>query len=100
MILRSNISFACSLNLPLPNHVHHLVPAYCSPGCGVRKEPQTGLDLALDEAMILLNNVIHILTGSALAFAWQELFAHKVTDGTNVGGILVDIDYPWGGNMG
>ena len=50
--------------------------------------------------MILLDDVVHILAGPALAFAWQELFALEVTNRTNVSGVLIDIDYPWGGNMG
>ena len=49
--------------------------------------------------MILFNDVIHILAGPALALARQELFALEVTDGANVGGILVNVDYPWGNNM-
>ena len=46
--------------------------------------------------MILLDDV---LAGPALAFAWQELFALEVTDRTDVSGILVDIDYPWSGDV-
>ena len=50
--------------------------------------------------MILLDDVIHILAGPTLTFTRQELFALEVTDSTDVGGILVDIDYPWSGDVG
>ena len=50
--------------------------------------------------MILLNDIVHILAEPALAFARQELFALEVRDSTDVSGILVDIDYPWSGDMG
>ena len=43
--------------------------------------------------MVLLNHVIHVLAGSAFAFVRQELFALEVTDGANVGRVLVDIDH-------
>ena len=49
--------------------------------------------------MILLDNVVHVLAGSAPVLARQELFALEVTDSTDVSGVLVDIDHPWGGDM-
>ncbi len=50
--------------------------------------------------MILLNDVVHLLAGSALAFLRQQVVLFKIADGANnVGGVLVDIDYPWGGDM-
>jgi len=50
--------------------------------------------------MILLDDVIHILAGPAFAFLRRQLFAFEVMDGANISGILVDIDYPWSGNVG
>ena len=50
--------------------------------------------------MILLNDVIHVLTGSTLALARQELFVFEIAHGSDVSGVLVDVDYPWGGDMG
>jgi hypothetical protein len=50
--------------------------------------------------MVLLNDVIHVLAVPALAFLRKQLFAFEVTDGANIGGILVDIDYPWSGDVG
>ena len=75
--------------------MHRFISSYCPPGRWVREEPQTRLDLALDEAMILLDDVIHILARPALAFAWQELFAFEIADSTDVSGVLVDIDHSW-----
>ena len=50
--------------------------------------------------MVLLNDVIHVLAVPALAFLRKQLFAFEVTDGANISGILVDIDYPWSGDVG
>ena len=50
--------------------------------------------------MILLNDVIHVLTGASFAFLRKQLFAFEVTDSTDVSGILIDIDHPWGGDVG
>ena len=49
--------------------------------------------------MILLNDVVHILVGPASAFFRQQFVLFKIADGADVGGILVDIDYPWGGDI-
>ena len=49
--------------------------------------------------MILLNNIVHVLAGPAFTFLGQPVVLLQVTDGANVSGILVDIDYPWGGDM-
>ena len=99
LILCSDVSFVRSRRLSLPDHVHRLIPAYCSPGCRVREEPQARLDPSLDEAVILLNNVVHILAGPALAFLRKQLFALEVTDSANVGGILINVDHPWGDDV-
>lgn len=37
--------------------------------------------------MILLNNVVHILAGSALAFSWQQFLSLQVTHSTDVSGV-------------
>ena len=49
--------------------------------------------------MVLLNNVVHVLTRPTLAFFRKQLFALEVTDGADVGGILIDIDHSWGGDV-
>jgi hypothetical protein len=45
--------------------------------------------------MILLDDIIHVLTRSTLAFLRKQPFSLEVADSADVGGILVDIDYPW-----
>jgi len=49
--------------------------------------------------MVLLNDVVHVLAGPALAFAWQEFVSLQVTDSTDVSGILINVDYSWGSNV-
>ena len=49
--------------------------------------------------MILLNDVVHILAGPALAFIRQELFALEVTDSTDVSRVLVDVDHSWSSDV-
>ena len=34
------------------------------------------------------------------AFLGQQVVLFKIADGAKVGGILVDVDYLWGGNVG
>ena len=79
--------------------MNRFVSSYGSPGRWVGEEPQTWLDLALDEAMILLNDVIYVLSGASFAFLRKQFFAFEITDGTNVSRVFVDIDHPWGGDM-
>ena len=100
MILCLDISFSYPYNLSLPNHVHRFIALNCSPGRWVREEPQARLDLPLHKPMILLNDVVHVLAGSALAFLGQQFILLQIVDGANVSGILVDIDFSWGGDVG
>ena len=58
--------------LPFSDYVHRFVTLNRSPSRWVRKEPQTRLDLSLHKPMILLDDVVHVLAGPALAFARQE----------------------------
>ena len=44
--------------------------------------------------MILLNDVIHILTGASFAFLRKQLFSFEVTHSSDVSRILVDIGIP------
>lgn len=50
--------------------------------------------------MILLDDVVHVLAGPTLAFARQQFLLLQVTDGANVGGVLIDIDHPRGSDVG
>ena len=80
--------------------MHRFIPTYCPPGRLVRKEPQARLDLSLHKPMILLNDVIHVLAGPALAFLGQQVVSLQITDGANVGGILIDVDHSRGSDAG
>jgi hypothetical protein len=64
-----------------------------------KRRTQIQLDLPLHKPMILLNDVVHILAGPALAFLRQQDVLFKISDNANVGGALVDIDYLWGGDI-
>ena len=50
--------------------------------------------------MILLNDVVHVLTGPALAFLRKQLFFFQITNRANVAAVLINIDHPWGGDVG
>jgi hypothetical protein len=67
---------------------------------GIGEESQTRFDLALDEAMILLDDVIHVLARPTLTLLRKQIVLLKIADGTDVSGILVDIDYSWSGDVG
>ena len=72
--------------------MHRLVTLNRTPSGRVRAEAQPWLDPALHETVVLLYNVVHILTRPSLALFGQQIFLLQVTDGTNVGRILVNID--------
>ena len=69
LVLCLNISLSYPYNLSLPNHVHRFIALNCPPGRRIREEPQTWLDLSLHKPMILLDDVVHIFAGPALAFS-------------------------------
>jgi hypothetical protein len=94
-----DISFSYAYNSSLPNHVHRFIALNCSPGRWVREEPQAQLELPLHKPMILLNDVVHVLAGPALAFLGQQFILLQIADGANVSGVLIYIDYPWGSDM-
>ena len=54
-------------DLPLPDHMHHLVAPQGSPGRWERAEPQTCFDQSFDESMVLLDQVIEVFDWSKLA---------------------------------
>ena len=49
--------------------------------------------------MILLDDVIHVLARPTLTLLRKQIVLLKIADGTDVSGILVDIDYPWSGDV-
>jgi hypothetical protein len=64
--LPSHIPFVHSLHLVLASHVHHLIPSEGSPSGQEGKESHAQFCQALDEAMILFNQVIQVLNLSQL----------------------------------
>ena len=55
-----DVSFAHPSDLSLANHVHDLIPLQCSPCRFHGKEAHPGLDQPLDEAVVLLDQVIQV----------------------------------------
>jgi hypothetical protein len=50
--------------------------------------------------MILLDDVIHVLARPTLTLLRKQIVLLEIVDGTDVSGILVDIDYSWRGDVG
>ena len=46
--------------------------------------------------MILLDDVVHVLAGPALAFLGQQVILLEIANDADVGRVFVDIDHPWG----
>jgi hypothetical protein len=58
--LPCDVPFFHPMHLSLPNHVHALVALQC-PACGLEgKEPHPWLNHPLDEAMVLLDQVVEV----------------------------------------
>ena len=74
--------------------MHRLEALNRKPSRWVRSEAQPWIDLALYETMILFYDVVHVLPWSSLALLRQQFFLLQITYGTNVGRIIVHIDYP------
>ena len=80
--------------------MHRFVSLYCSPGSGIGEESQTRFDLSLDEAMILLNDVVHVMTGASFAFIRKQFFFLQIANRANVATVLIDINHSWGCDVG
>ena len=61
LILFANIDAADPPSLPLPNHVHRLIPFNRSPGRLELAKALLGLHSSFDRSMILLQNVVQII---------------------------------------
>ena len=72
-------------DLTLPNHMHRLVTFNRSPGCLHRPEAQARRDSLLDEAMVLLDNVIQVRRCAALTVPAQCAGLLQFVDGAGVG---------------
>jgi len=49
--------------------------------------------------VILLNDVVHVLAGPAFAGIRQQFVLLQVIDSSDVAGVLVNVDHPWGGDV-
>ena len=58
--LGENVTLFHTFDLPFPNRVHRLITGQCTPRCLERIETQAGSGAALDEAMILLEEIIEV----------------------------------------
>src|SRR5580700_3749817 len=78
--------------LALPNYVHRLIALNRSARSLEFTEPLLGLHSPFDRAMVLLDDVVQILDGSAAAAAAQRLFLLHVCDGRAVDRRQVRVD--------
>ncbi len=58
--LSPGVSFVSSLNLPLPDHIHHFISSQCSPSRLERKEAHAWFDQSFEKAMILFHQIVEI----------------------------------------
>jgi hypothetical protein len=56
--LSANVAFPDSFNLSLPDHVHDLIPSDGPPRRVETGKPESGIDSAFDEPMVLLDEVV------------------------------------------
>jgi hypothetical protein len=62
--LSANVAFPYAFNLPLPDHVHELIPSDGPPRRVETEEAESGIDSALYESVILLDNVIEVFAAA------------------------------------
>src|ERR1051326_5150490 len=79
--------------LPLPNHVHDLVPLQGSP-CGFEgEEAQPRISEAFDEAVILLDQGIEVLPRPQFTRYWNGPGCFQFVERLGVGGVSIDRDH-------
>ena len=62
--LSANVAFPDPFNLPLPDHIHDLIPSDGPPRRVETEEAESGIDPALYESVILLDYVIEVLAAA------------------------------------
>jgi hypothetical protein len=62
--LSANVAFPDHFNLPLPDHIHDLIPSDGPPRRVEVEEAESRIDSAFDEAVILLDDIIEILASA------------------------------------
>src|ERR1700694_4230783 len=90
--LTPNIRFAHPPNLPLPQHVHRLIPLNRSLRRLEFSEPLLGVYATFDRAVILLQDIVQVLYGSVPATAAKYPFLLYVGDGRAVDRCQIRID--------
>jgi hypothetical protein len=83
------ITTAQVVNLPLPDHRHHLIASQCSPG---RRQVTEAKPRPLYSAMLLLDNVVEVFALSRACETPQRASTLHLRRGTRVGRVLVDGD--------
>jgi len=92
LILFANIDAADPPSLPLPNHVHRLIPFNRSPGRLELAKALLGLHASFDRSMILLEDVVQILHRSMTAAAAQGSFLFHICNRRVVEASLIGVD--------
>lgn len=91
--LPSDVSFIHPSDLPLANHVQHLVSLQPSPCRFNRKEAHPRLDQSLDKTVVLLGQVIEVFDLSEFDRFGKRPAGLELSNGSGIGRILVDIDH-------
>lgn len=63
MILGEHVALGRALKLAFANHVHDLIAAQSPPGGAKRPKAQTGIGQALDETVVLFNDIVEVFSG-------------------------------------
>jgi hypothetical protein len=88
--LSQAVSFASSLNLPLPDHIHHFISSQCSPSRLERKEAHAWFDQSFEKAMILFHQIVEIFALSKFTRYCKNLCCLQFLESFGVCRIFVD----------
>ena len=88
------ITLGYPADLPFANCVHRLITFDRSPRPLHRTETKAGRDPLLDEAMILLDNVVQIRRGSAATAPVEFPALLQVGHGTGICWMPIHVDHP------
>jgi hypothetical protein len=76
--LSANVASPDPFNLPLPDHVHDLIPSDGSPRRVEAEEAESGIDSPFDEPMVLFDEVVEVFTLSQLSVVGEESFFLRI----------------------
>ena len=91
--LPSDIPFAHTSDLSLPDHVHDLISLQGSPCRFQGKEAHSRLDQPFEKAMVLFDQVIQVFDLSEFDLLGKDSSGFELCHGFGIGGMLVDIDH-------